>query len=167
MVVPDRRPGRVTGPPALYLDSTKQVGLMALFMVTIGFTAAPTVQAGDKHGVVIQMSDDDADKWNLALNNAKNFQKELGKDKIDIEIVAFGPGISMLKKDSTVASRMDEAMMSGVKIIACQNTLKAQKLTEKRYLSQRRVRAIGSGGNHAETAARLGLYSAVPCLDLT
>ena len=111
--------------------SLKQAGLMALFVLTLGFAAAPMVHAGDKHGVVIQMSDNDADKWNLALNNAKNFQKELGKDKIDIEIVAFGPGINMLKKDSAVASRLDEAMMSGVKITACQNTMKAQKLTDK------------------------------------
>ena len=109
----------------------KQAGLMALFMFTLGFAAAPMAHAGDKPGVVIQMSDNDPDKWNLALNNAKNFQKELGKDKVDIEIVAFGPGINMLKKDSVVSSRFDEAMMSGIKINACQNTLKAMKLTEK------------------------------------
>ena len=111
--------------------SLKQAGLMALFMLTLGFGAAPTAHAADKHGVVIQMSDNDPDKWNLALNNAKNFQKELGKDKIDIEIVAFGPGINMLKKDSAVSGRFDEAMMSGIKISACQNTMKAMKLTEK------------------------------------
>ena len=109
----------------------KQAGLMALFALTLGFAATPIVHAADKPGVVIQMSDNDAEKWGLALNNAKNFQKELGKDKIDVEIVAYGPGINMLKKDSTVGSRMDEAMMSGVKITACQNTMKAQKLTEK------------------------------------
>ena len=101
----------------------KPAGLMALFALTLGFSAAPIVHAADKPGVVIQMSDNDAEKWGLALNNAKNFQKELGKDKIDVEIVAYGPGINMLKKDSTVGSRMDEAMMSGVKIIACKITM--------------------------------------------
>jgi intracellular sulfur oxidation DsrE/DsrF family protein len=43
---------------------------------------------------------------NLALNNAKNVQKDLKGAKI--EIVAYGPGIGMLKADSEVANRVSE-----------------------------------------------------------
>jgi len=85
---------------------------------------------GTKPGVVIQMSDNDPAKWNLALNNAKNVQQELGKDKVDVEIVAYGPGINMLKFDSVVASRLAEAEKSGVAIRACGNTMKGMKLTK-------------------------------------
>ena len=46
----------------------------------------------------------------------------------ELEIVAYGPGISMLKIDSPVAVRIAEAVKSGVKVVACQNTMKAQKL---------------------------------------
>jgi uncharacterized protein len=35
----------------------------------------------------------------------------------------------MLKHDSVVASRLKEATDSGVKIVACQNTMRNQKLT--------------------------------------
>jgi len=46
---------------------------------------------------VIQVSDGDQSKWNLALNNARNIQTDLGVANVDIEIVAYGPGIGMLK----------------------------------------------------------------------
>ena len=78
--------------------------------------------------VVMQMSDGDATRWNLALNNAKNLQTDLGAANVDIEIVAYGPGIGMLKADSVVGTRVDEAMASGVKVVACENTMRGQKL---------------------------------------
>ncbi|MDQ6923340.1 MAG: DsrE family protein [Pseudomonadota bacterium] len=79
--------------------------------------------------VVIQVSDADEGKWNLALNNAKNIQTDLGAANVDIEIVAYGPGIGMLKLDSPVGGRIDEATTAGVKVIACENTMRGQKLT--------------------------------------
>jgi len=79
--------------------------------------------------VVFQVSDNDPAKWNLALNNAKNVQKDL--KGAQIEIVAYGPGIGMLKADSEVANRVSEAADSGVKVVACGNTMKGQKLTKE------------------------------------
>ena len=38
----------------------------------------------DKQRVVFQVSDADAKKWNLALNNAKNVQTDIGKEKMDL-----------------------------------------------------------------------------------
>jgi hypothetical protein len=77
---------------------------------------------------VIQVSDNDAQKWNLALNNARNVQDDLGADAVELEIVVYGPGIGMLKSDSPVAKRVAQALKSGVKVVACENTMKAQKL---------------------------------------
>ena len=104
--------------------------LLAALLFTTAI-AAPAVAAEKNSGVVIQMSDADPAKWNLALNNAKNIQTDLGKDNTDVEIVAYGPGIGMLKFDSEVGNRLDEAKKAGVKITACQNTMRAQKLAEK------------------------------------
>ena len=63
-------------------------------------------QKPQKERVVIQVSDADPQKWNLALNNAKNIQTDLGADKAEVEIVAYGPGIGMLKADAIVANRV-------------------------------------------------------------
>ena len=79
--------------------------------------------------VIFQVSDADPAKWNLTLNNARNVQADVGADKVQVEIVAYGPGIGMLKADSAVAQRVADALGKGVKVVACENTLKAQKLT--------------------------------------
>ena len=80
--------------------------------------------------VVVQVSEADPARWNLVLNNVKNLQDDLGAKNVTIEVVAYGPGIGMLKNGSAVAQRIDEATLSGVKVVACENTMHAQKLTK-------------------------------------
>jgi len=109
--------------------------LMALTLATITAAGTAAAQApsaapsAQRNRVVIQVSDNDPGKWSLALNNAKNLQTDLGAANVDIEIVAYGPGLGMLKAESPVGSRVDEASLAGVKILACENTMKGQKLT--------------------------------------
>lgn len=93
-------------------------------------TAAPAAAAAKPMRVVVQISDNDAGRWNLALNNVRNVQKELGADKIEMEVVAFGPGLNMLKDDSVVADRVREATAAGIHFEACRNTMKAMQVTE-------------------------------------
>jgi intracellular sulfur oxidation DsrE/DsrF family protein len=116
-------------------------------VVLIGFTglassAEPAAGAG-KDRVVLQVSDADPGKWNLALNNARNLQADLGADKVEIEIVAYGPGIGMLKRDSAVGSRVDEALAAGVQVVACENTMRGQKLAKADMLAG--VGYVGAG----------------------
>ena len=82
-----------------------------------------------KTRVVVQVSEADPARWNLALNNVRNLQEDLGADKVTVEVVAYGPGIGMLKMDSAVGLRISEALKSGVKVSACENTMRGQKLT--------------------------------------
>jgi uncharacterized protein len=84
----------------------------------------------DREKVVFQVSDGDPKKWNLALNNMKNVQDALGRDKVDIELVVYGPGIDMLKAESTAGNRVNDAIADGVNVVACENTMDAQKLTK-------------------------------------
>ena len=84
----------------------------------LGQTAKPK-----KQRLIIQVSDADPAKWQLALNNARNVQDDLGKDNVQIEIVAYGPGLAMLKGDSKVADGLAGAMDRSVDLIACENTM--------------------------------------------
>ena len=60
-------------------------------------------QESSKHTrVVVQVSDADPARWNLALNNVKNLQDDLGAGNVEIEVVAYGPGIGMLKLDGAI-----------------------------------------------------------------
>lgn len=90
-----------------------------------------TTPAALPHKVVIQVSDGDPKKWSLALNNARNVQTDLGAGNVDIEIVAYGPGIGMLLSEAELASRVEQAASSGVRIVACENTMTNQKLSRE------------------------------------
>ena len=109
--------------------------LMALLATALGATFALSASSADqvkaapeRHKVVFQMSDGDPKKWHLALNNARNVQEDLGARNVDIEIVAYGPGIGMIKLDSEAANRVGEAIAAGVKVVACENTMTNMKL---------------------------------------
>ncbi len=78
--------------------------------------------------VVFQVSDNDPAKWNLTLNNVRNVQADLGEDKVIAEVVVYGPGIAMLQLGSPVAQRVADALGKNVKVVACENTMKGQKL---------------------------------------
>lgn len=106
--------------------------LAALAWLPLAGTSALAADKANK--IVVQVSDADPGKWNLALNNAANVQHDLGKDNVAIEIVAYGPGIGMLKMESTVGARVTAALESGVAVVACENTMKAQKLTQQDML---------------------------------
>ena len=80
-----------------------------LAVASVGAEAADTAnqQSSEvREKVVIQVSDSIPGKWNLALNNARNIQESIGKDKVEVEIVAYGPGIDMLKFESEVGTRI-------------------------------------------------------------
>jgi intracellular sulfur oxidation DsrE/DsrF family protein len=83
-----------------------------------------------KQRVILQVSDNDPSKWNLTLNNARNVQEELGKDNVQIEIVAYGPGLEMLKSESKVADRLAGALDENIGLIACENTMTNTKVTK-------------------------------------
>jgi intracellular sulfur oxidation DsrE/DsrF family protein len=94
--------------------------------------AAPLVavaqEANRPTRVVVQVSEADPARWNLVLNNVRNLQDELGADKVAVEIVAYGPGIGMLKLDAATNSRVTDAIKAGVAVQACENTMRNQKL---------------------------------------
>ena len=107
---------------------------VAIVIATASSLAAPQALAegttAKQNRVVLQVSDNDPAKWNLALNNARNLQSDLGASNVEIEIVAYGPGIGMLKAESVVGNRITEALGHGVKVSACENTMRGQKLAK-------------------------------------
>jgi intracellular sulfur oxidation DsrE/DsrF family protein len=84
--------------------------------------------------VVFQVSDAEPAKWALTMNNVKNIQAELGAKNVEIEIVAYGPGIGMLKVDSVAGNQIRDAIKNGVSVVACENTMKNQKLSHEDML---------------------------------
>jgi intracellular sulfur oxidation DsrE/DsrF family protein len=93
-------------------------------------TATAAAPADGKEHAIFAVSDDDTKKWNLTLGNIGNAIEGLGADAADIELVVYGPGIAMLKKDSPVADKLAAAQKKGVRIVACQNSMRGYHLEQ-------------------------------------
>ncbi len=93
--------------------------------------AAETNTAVDKpfadHHLVLQLSDDDANKQSLVISVAYNLLKFYGPDRIAIEVVTFGPGIALLRADSPNRQFVDSLVAQGVRFDVCMNTINTIK----------------------------------------
>ncbi|MDX1348070.1 MAG: DsrE family protein [Thiomicrorhabdus chilensis] len=93
---------------------------------------APLPETFAEHKVVLQISDSDPFKQTLVLNVAANLQRYYGASNVDIEVVAFGPGVRLMLQDNVNQTRMQSMIEGGIRFSACSNTLKnfAKKLGE-------------------------------------
>lgn len=74
--------------------------------------------------VVLQLADGDEETQARTLSVANNLIKHYGgPDFIDIEIVAYGPGISLLYPDNANRERVSSLMANDVRFVGCGNTL--------------------------------------------
>ena len=87
--------------------------------------------AGDgySHHLVIHVDENDPGKMNLAMNNAANVTNHFQKmgQKVQIEIVAYGPGLMMLRPGkSPVEKRIVDyaGSFDNITFAACGNTMK-------------------------------------------
>ena len=108
--------------------------LAACLALILALPAVAADPAAKPMRVVMQISENQPAVWNLALNNIRNVQKELGAKNIEVEVVTYGPGLAMLRDDSTTANRVQEAMATGVRFVACRNTMENQKITEAQLI---------------------------------
>ena len=76
-----------------------------------------------EHRIVLQLSDSDAKKEGLVISVAYNLIKAYDPDKIAVEVVAFGPGIDLLRTDNANRKRVESLIAQGVKFDVCVNTL--------------------------------------------
>ncbi|WP_346657653.1 hypothetical protein [Bradyrhizobium sp. 149] len=81
----------------------------------------------ETHRLILQVNTNDAAAMNLALNNATNVTehyREL-REEVKIEVITFGPGLHMLRDDtSPVKARIEQMALSTPEISfkACGNT---------------------------------------------
>jgi len=105
---------------------------VALVLMPLAFAAA---NAGERHKLALQISDNDPDKMNAVLNVAANVSKYYSDkgEEVDIQIVAFNAGLHMLLEDtSPVKPRLKSFKqgMPNVSFMACENTLESMARKE-------------------------------------
>ncbi|MHC2338439.1 DsrE family protein [Bradyrhizobium sp. USDA 4454] len=111
----------------------------------------PAAPKAKEHHLILQVNSNDPAAMNLTLNNAANvseYYKGLG-EKVKIEVVTFGPGLHMLREDtSPVRGRIEEMALSTpeVSFKACGNTQeKMQKAENKSIPIIKQAEVVKSG----------------------
>ena len=107
----------------------KRILIFSAMIITALLTIPTITNAADEpdHKVVIHVDENDAKRMNLALNNVANVNKyyESKDESVEIELVAYGPGLHMFRKDtSPVIDRISAMSLQheNLTFSACANT---------------------------------------------
>ena len=80
------------------------------------------------HAIFVLTSGEDAD-WQMTLANMRNMIKGFAPAKVEIELVAYGPGLPFLKKGSAVQTEIQGLEAQQVRFVACENSMRMQHVT--------------------------------------
>ena len=111
-------------------------GLSTLARITIAAlliaAAAPDIRAQQaplqdkpfaEHKIVLQLSDNDPKKQGLVISVANNLMKFYDPDKVAVEIVAFGPGIDLLRPENPNRKLVESLVAQVARVDICLNTV--------------------------------------------
>src|SRR3981189_2733448 len=110
------------------LSTNIRVAIVALLMAAaVPAARAQQVPLQDKpfaeHKIVLQLSDNDPRKQGLVLSVASNLMKHYDPDKVAIEVVAFGPGIELLRPENPNRKMVESLAAQGARFDICINTV--------------------------------------------
>ena len=111
--------------------------LTAIALMSLAFASAGNAADVKPHHIAIQVDQNDPQVMNLLLNNANavlDYYRGKGED-VDIDIVAYGPGLHMLRADTSPVQdrikRLKDLVFPGkIQFSACNNTKQGMEKAE-------------------------------------
>jgi intracellular sulfur oxidation DsrE/DsrF family protein len=119
--------------PSSQAQVNKKQSAQATKLTAVTKTMAP--QATKPHRLILQVNSNEPAMMNLALNNATNvaqYYQDLG-EKVNIHIVTFGPGLHMLRDDTSPVKARIKALSErqpSISFEACGNTRENMRKAE-------------------------------------
>jgi intracellular sulfur oxidation DsrE/DsrF family protein len=118
------------------------VRLAIATLLSLPLVSGSLAAAARSHRVSIQVDQNDPQVMNLALNNATNvieYYRAKNED-VDIDIVTYGPGLHMLRDDTSPVrdriKRLKELTFPGkIQFSACNNTKQGMEKAEGKAVS--------------------------------
>jgi len=115
----------------------KLLSCAAVFALLFGLTvgayaqAPPDKPAAEKnmkpYRVLFAVTSPETADWNLTMGNIRNLIKDL--PNAEVEVVAYGPGVSMVVKPSPVDEAIQGLIAQHVRFVACENAMRARHVT--------------------------------------
>src|ERR1700712_2572763 len=115
----------------------------AVALISMAFnSASPAADAAKPHHIAIQVDQNDPQVMNLALGNANNAIEyyKARNEEVDIDITAYGPGLHMLRADTSPVQdrikKLKELAFTGkIQFSACNNTKQGMEKAEGHAIS--------------------------------
>jgi intracellular sulfur oxidation DsrE/DsrF family protein len=132
-------------PDPVARNDRKKIGELVMFrrsvsaaVLWIAFTTSASFAADAKpHHIAIQVDQNDPQVMNLALGNVANVIEyyRAKNEEVDIDIVAYGPGLHMLRTDTSPVQdrvkRLKDMIFPGkIQFSACNNTKQGMEKAE-------------------------------------
>ena len=99
-----------------------------ILVILAAMLLVPLYLAAQEHKLIIHISSRDPLTHAMALSQAESLKKTYG-EKVTIEFVTNGPGLTMLTTQSKHASRIEALMMEDVVFSACATSMKWYRVT--------------------------------------
>jgi uncharacterized protein len=106
-------------------------------ILSIAFATSVLAADAKPHHIAIQVDQNDPQVMNLALGNANNVIEyyRAKNEEVDIDIVAYGPGLHMLRADTSPVQdrvkRLKDMIFPGkIQFSACNNTRQGMEKAE-------------------------------------
>jgi len=130
----------VTGIVALLIVALPSMEAVAGRMQPAKRTSSRPAVEKKSHRLVLQVNVNDAATMNLALNNAMNVAQYYSDrdEKVKIEVVTFGPGLHMLRDDTSPVKSRIKTIKEGnpeISFEACGNTQENMRKVENKEIA--------------------------------
>ena len=111
--------------------------LTAIALMSLAFASAGNAADVKPHHIAIQVDQNDPQVMNLALNNVNAIIEtyRARNEDVDIDVVAYGPGLHMLRADTSPVQdrikRLKDMVFPGkIQFSACNNTKQGMEKSE-------------------------------------
>jgi intracellular sulfur oxidation DsrE/DsrF family protein len=111
------------------------LGLLTMSVVAAGLAFSSAAEKAKAHRIVFHMTTPDTAAYRALTKQITNVRKEW--PMAQIEVVAHNKGISMLLKEKTnIQPQLTESKAQGITFLACENTLRQQKLEKSQIVGE-------------------------------
>lgn len=104
------------------------IGTVALLLLLVA--SVPGMAQARRHRVLFGFTSANASDWGMTAAHIRNLMDGLAPETVEIEVVGFGPGVSILAKGSSAEASIAALMARNVHFVACQKAMHAHKMTE-------------------------------------
>src|SRR5471030_2138968 len=138
---------------SMYMRIVGACGKAAIAALTLAMVSSPAraqpAPLPDKpfaeHRIVLQLSDSDPKKQGLVISVANNLLKFYDPDKVAIEVVAFGPGIELLRPENANRKLVESLVAQGVRFDVCLDTIERETGKRPEFISVATPVQVGVG----------------------